>query len=239
MKIAALMNTINRYGLTSRVTEHNINSVGDHELDLLISDNGSEDPRVIKWGKEVAFKHWDNGENIGNSAAKNVKLKFAMENDYDFICILDNDIALPENWADKAIETMATIEEKSGRPGMIGWSWRGHKASEARNPYGVFTPKRVFGSWMAKRELFESVGYFVELSKYGYWDSEFNERCTAAGFVNAYPMESSRHLGDDMFDSVEYREFKDSELRKATSFASRIEEEGKLHISWEERVYEH
>lgn len=236
MRIAGLLNTIDRYGITKNVVEENLKYAGDGvKVDLFITDNGSTDQKIIDWGKDIAKKWWGYGSNIGNSQAKNIKLKYALDGGYDWIFILDNDILLPRNWAGIAINTRDKMKMQAEDAGMIGFSWRGYGDAHFEPETQTFRPKRVFGSWGAHREVFDKVGYFVELSKYGIWDSEFNERTTRAGFINVYPMQPSQHLGHDVHDDPEYRRFKDEQLILAQEKLDALQQEVNIRIEWDDR----
>lgn len=233
MEVVAIMNTIDRFGLTKATFELNKARAG-LDFDLFINDNGSSDKRVVDWGKRVATHHSAQPINIGNPQGLNLMVDRAMYKGYNYICVLDNDIELPNNWLKHAITASDTIGESCGN---IGFSWRGLPGEWYNPEIGYFTPPRIFGSRVIPRRVFELCGYFIELSKYGMWDSEWCERTKRAGFVNVYCKQASQHKGTGAHDGGEYREEKNRQLKIATAKFDQFNNLGKTYVGWEERNY--
>ena len=212
MTVTYIMNTIDRFDITPRVTVQNRQRAGRPINQFIITDNGSKDERIKRWAGGFAHKYIPNQENIGNPQALNNALNLATG---DIIVIAGNDIELPANWLNDAIKQLT-----DPKVGLVGFNWRGNSAKCKKTPYnGLKIPVKgssVFGTWVMTKQTFQKVGYFNEFSKYGLWDSAYNKRCEDAGLINGYiDGRDSKHIANDVGKKDDYRKMKDKELSKA------------------------
>lgn len=237
IKVACLLNTLNRDGMVQHTCEQNTACAGipREQIEWMINDQGSKQKAVIKWGEEFAFHHIEQKENIGNSRGLNRLLHYAMKLDFDWFVIPGDDIDLPDNWMLDAIRAKERLGDECG---IIGWSWRGHRGVDYDYSTGYFLPDRVFGAWALHKDVIEKCGYFAVFSKYGLWDSEYNERTKRAGLVNIYTGRASVHKGGDERNDDPYRMMKDAELAKAKVGYDVLMEKELTYLGYEETDYE-
>jgi GT2 family glycosyltransferase len=129
---------------------------------------------------------------------------------YDGVCILANDILLPENWLLKWVNYSNLIP----KTGIIGIHCVEDLPPLTDGVHKVHTP---FGDNYLTRELIDTIGgYNEEYDPYGMQDRDFAERATIAGFTNYYlPDLRSEHIGHDVGNGTEYRRMKDESLGRA------------------------
>jgi glycosyltransferase involved in cell wall biosynthesis len=195
MKVSILLLTINRFAITQMCVGKALETAGT-TFELLVADNGSDDRRTIdlidSYSPEVFIQ---NKRNRGIGKMYNTMLDLARG---EYICIIDNDILLPENWLADA------VRQYGEKDGILGWKC-------------VETPQHpdfVFGTKFFSKARQEEIGKFVELSKYGLEDSDYNHRMITAGYTNRY-IGTSEHLGVGEHDEGEYRAMKNRELHTA------------------------
>jgi len=211
MKVAYIVNTINRSELTPKVTAHNLRVSGlkASETLIIVTDNGSSEKGIREWGEKFADVYIDNGTNIGNPQALNNALAIARSHYCDYFVIAGNDIELKEGWATHSIKEFSS----NHKLGLLGYDWRNSKG-ETKGRLRLSTS--VFGTWMFPFKTLQKCGYFSTFSKYGLWDGEFHMRVTKNGFEKGYLVGfDSKHRGNDMGENSPYRKMKDEEMRKA------------------------
>mgnify|MGYP003638719250 CR=1 FL=1 len=220
MTVTYIVNNIDRFDITPKVTVKNKQSAGRPINQFIITDNGSQDQRVKRWAGGFAHKYIENAENVGNPQALNNALSLSTGN---VIVIAGNDIELPQNWLTDAIK-----ELQDPTVGLVGFNWRGKHGKTKKRHNGLSIPVKgssVFGTWVMTKQTFLKVGFFNEFSKYGLWDSAYNKRCEDAGLINGYLTDrESSHVGEDSAIKTPYRKMKDSELRKAKKGFTEYEE---------------
>lgn len=98
-----------------------IQSVLDSSIDsfdLIVVDNASTDNSVKsiknRFGDQVQLIC--NGENLGGSGGFNTGIKYAVENNYKYICLLDNDVIVEAN----AIKNMREYIQDNNEVGVVG-----------------------------------------------------------------------------------------------------------------------
>jgi GT2 family glycosyltransferase len=204
MNIAVILLTLNRNDLTKRVVDHNFKNSG-YNADCFLVDNGSD---------QVPYEmyNWTNcnvsSKLRGIAAGVNAGLR--MTKGYDGVCILANDILLPENWLLKWVNYSNLIP----KTGIIGIHCVENLPPLTDGVHKVHTP---FGDNYLTRELIDTIGgYNEEYDPYGMQDRDFAERATIAGFTNYYlPELRSEHIGHDVGNGTEYRRMKDESLGRA------------------------
>jgi len=248
MKTVIIFNTINRPEMVKTTMVENIRKAGKKNITVLVTNNGGgpETNRAIEFfTKQIAPIHvevFKRNENIGNSPSLNEMLRFAAEHipQIGWFAKLDDDIEMPRNWLSEAIKKMQQIETLKLKPGIIGFDWGNLKKD--REPFNekiqCYTPARVFGSWVFPYDVFEQLGYFVELSKYGLWDSEFNHRLRTSGHVNCYLNDyDSKHIDADAGTHSDYRHMKNDELKKAAALYEKVCKTRPARITWYHRKF--
>jgi len=212
MKIAYVMNCIERYELTKEVTEHNLKCAGHRLAEILITDNGSQDTKLHDWIEATATRRWMNTENEGNPQMLNWAMHEAFNGmECDAIVKMDNDIKMQQGWLRKAVDYADVIPQT----GLIGWPTEEHKPNLSGLIHQHVNPP-VLGSWFIPKETFKAVGYFSTFSKYGLWDGEYCNRVVTSGrLCYSIPGQLSQHMIDDLGTSTPYRLMKDGEVKKA------------------------
>jgi GT2 family glycosyltransferase len=206
MKVAILLLTLNRQDLTQRVINQNFYNSG-YNADCFLIDNGSDTQETFNY----PFAGYDlSKEKRGISAGVNAGLR--LTTNYDAVCLLANDILLPENWLAKFVLFAQRIE----KTGIIGIH-----CVEALPPIvdGVHKVHTPYGDNFITRELIDTIGgYNTEYDPYGMQDADYGERATISGFTNYYlPDMRSEHIGHDVGNGTEYRRMKDESLARAQS----------------------
>ena len=210
MTVSYIMNIIDRFDITPKVTADNRNTAGHPIRQYIVTDNGSKDMRIKRWAAGFAHKFINNEENVGNPQALNNAMKVATG---DIIVIAGNDIKLQNKWLAEAIKLI----QDNPNIGLIGFNWRGN-ASKTKKKHGNLNEQvgNVFGTWVMSRKVYDKVGPFNEFSKYGLWGSAYNDRCNAKGFINGYINGiDSEHIGNDVGETTDYRKMKNREMSKA------------------------
>lgn len=217
MKLYAVMLTHNRYDALVMATDHNISRAGC-DVDLYCVDNGSSDERVLEYVKQISTKYRLNQTNEGVSRMQNAAMhrisedfKSRYDSDDFIICLMGNDIIMPDCWAIKMI--MAYKKTKSG---LIGIDCLGHSAkcnvSDKHND--LLVTHNVFGTCIFGSKMLYKVGYLCnDFHPYGLEDSDWHHRIKMAGYTNYYLLGlTSKHIGADVGDITEYRKMKDDSL---------------------------
>jgi hypothetical protein len=204
MKVAILLLAQNRHDLTQRVINQNFFNSG-YDADCFLIDNGSYTHE--NYGYQ--FAGYDlSKEKRGIAAGVNAGLR--MTENYDAVCLLANDILLPQNWLANSVLFSKRIEHT----GIIGIH-----CVEALPPLedGVHKTHTPFGDNFITRELIDAIGgYNMEYDPYGMQDSDYAARALIAGFTNYYlPDMRSEHIGHDVGNGTDYRRMKDESFAKA------------------------
>ena len=210
MKLSILLNTWDRYEMTRDYATQSIRYCGVQK-EVIVTDQGSKDQRVIDWVESKADKYTLNSSNQGNPQSFN---RMIDESQGDYIALIANDIKLPPNWATHAIELIESVKDS----GIVGFHCVGVRPSTRIKRDGkIIRPcSRVFGTWVISTEVINRVGYLQEFSKYGLWDSDYNIRCAHAGLINYYHDNlTSNHMCSDVGHQTDYRLSKDKELSLA------------------------
>lgn len=213
--ISFCMLNIDRFDVMPKVLDSNISSSGVPIYELLFCDNGSTDKRSIDFLESKRPQYFrKNSRNEGVAHAFNQLLIRA---NGDYICLMGNDIRMPEVWAKTAIEYL----EKVPYAGIAGFQCTAEMPpiSTRGNITAHFLNQRidkVFGTMVFKRKILEYVGGFCEKFEiYGCEDSDFNNRINKAGLQSFYiPGAQSHHLVNDVGTNGEYRKMKNEALTK-------------------------
>lgn len=217
-KVSILFITIDRYEITKRVIESNLNnSKYPFEIELFCADNGSSDKRIIEFVSNHPLKkyHRINSKNEGVAKTFN---QLYLRATGDFICLMGNDIEMPYNWLNEMIRYADSIKDS----GIIGADWGHGSVPPISTKFCIHAHwlnnnlNRVFGTWVFRRKIIEQIGLFNErFGSYGLEDSDFNERVNRSGFHSLYvPNLKSNHLCNDVGENSEYRKMKDISMQE-------------------------
>ena len=203
MNIAVILLSLNRNDLTKRVIDQNFKNSG-YNADCFLVDNGSDHVpyQLYDWGYDLSK------EKRGIAAGFNAGLR--MTENYDAVCLLANDILLPQDWLSKWV----MFSQRVSKTGIIGI----HCVEELPPLIdGIHKTHVPFGNNFITRELIDTIGgYNEEYDPYGMQDRDYAERAIIAGFTNYYlPDLKSEHIGHDVGNGTEYRAMKDASLQKA------------------------
>lgn len=248
MKTVILFNTINRPEMVKTNMVRNVLNCGVSNIEVCVTNNGGPDEtiRAIQFFRDkikpIPVHAFFNPENVGNPASLNQMMKFISKKieNVGYVAKLDDDIELNPGWLKAAHEKFTQMRKIKLKPGLCGFNW-GHLKKD-RETYNqqiqCYTPVRVFGSWVFPFSVFTKLGYFVELSKYGLWDSEFNNRLKSSGFVNFYLNGyDSKHLDVDAGTRSRYRLMKNEELNKAAQLYENVVKTRPQRIDWNNRKF--
>ena len=209
--VTLIMITLDRSELTERITRRNIAICGipRDELQLIVIDNASTEQAVINFGREFADIHIANNTNLGVAKAQNMGLVRAAGT---CVCLLGNDIELPQFWLSKAMQVAAAPEA-----GLIGVDCLAKADDNTTCVNGVdCAGGDVFGTVVFHRErILSLVGYMCNgYGVYGLEDSDYSYRIQAAGLRNYYLHGmTSHHAAPDVGQDSEYRRTKDASLQ--------------------------
>lgn len=205
MNIAVILLTQNREDLTQRIINQNFYNSG-YDADCYLIDNGSEQVNL-----KYPFKGYDLSKTKrGIGAGVNAGLRITRQ--YDGVCLLANDILLPQNW----LSNWVMFAKRVSKTGIIGI----HCVEELPPLQdGIHKTHTPFGDNFITRELIDAIGGYNEAyDPYGMQDRDYAERATIAGFTNYYlPDLKSEHIGHDVGNGTEYRAMKDASLQRAQS----------------------
>ena len=176
-----------------------INAQEQPGFDLLVIDNGSSPGTTEKIiaahpGVELIAL----SENLGWAGGNNFGIKLALQRDYDWVCLLNNDTVFPDgevaNWI-RAIRTappcllhptihywdqpevaqITAAGEVNGQPNHRAASWN-----------GKITMEHAYGACIAiPQKIFESVGLLDERLFVQLEETDFHRRAVQKGFIAA------------------------------------------------------
>ena len=212
-KVSICLLSIDRYWLTKYTLGKILNNSGVEEIELLVLDNGSTDTRTIEYISSIADVHIQEPKNIGVSAGFNKLLRKATG---DYICLIDNDILLNDNW----LSNMIYWHSKFTHSGIVAIHCVLDKGDFVDGVYQR-RDNSVYSTRLFHKTFLDKVGGFNEsIGMYGGEDSELCFRAHMAKLKNFYvPNDSSIHLGIDYGTDSKYREFKDLALKKSVQNA--------------------
>ncbi len=89
--------------------------ITNYKLQTIVVDNGSTDNSVAQLKKQKGITLLENEENLGFAGGNNVGMKYARENDADFVLILNNDTLVSED----LIVHLVEAAEKNKKAGIL------------------------------------------------------------------------------------------------------------------------
>jgi glycosyltransferase involved in cell wall biosynthesis len=102
MKAIICVLTWNRFDYTKKTFEALIQNTNRDEYELLLFDNGSTEPGMLEWMKNIClenkFDYVFCKINVGLTPAMNIQMKLTRHFNYDVFCHIANDVVVPKNW---------------------------------------------------------------------------------------------------------------------------------------------
>lgn len=141
--------------------------------ELIIVDNGSN--FGVEEMKKVAdiYKRYD--QPLGYTKAVNIGLRLATT---DLLCVLNNDLFVPEKW----LETMLEDMEKTGFDAIMPMDTDG-EIYKTQAEEGKYYENWVWGAlWIIKRKVFDGVGELDETLNWRFSDQDYWIKVKMAGF---------------------------------------------------------
>ena len=224
MKVAILLNTIDRYELTVKCIGGALATAG-YPFEFLCCDNGSSDRRVIEYIETLNPVYFRKNER--NEGCAQMHNQMLLRTDADLFVLLDNDIEIRgrQHWLKDMVD--AYLDGPAEGTGVMGIH-SDQLCPEKHQPFTLMSgrvifparpPKEdaVFGTRMFSRTVLDKVGFFCEdYGPYSLCDNEYNTRVHHAGFMNYYiDGPSGLHLGWDVGENSEYRRMKDRSMAAA------------------------
>jgi len=201
--VSVLLCTIDRYDITTQCVGPSLACCGE-EYELLCVDNGSSDRRVVDYIQTLKpVYHSLNKVNEGYAKMMNQMLLRA---EGEFLCVIDNDILLPEDWLMYLVRANKAIPES----GVSGIHCLGEiPLTEVRNGVSICPLQHPLGIKFFSRRLLNRIGYFdEEFNPYGHEDIAYHLRAQCAGCINYYVRLGAKHMGEVGSVSPEYDEMK-------------------------------
>lgn len=117
-----------------------------------------------------------NREGIANALNDAITIA-SIDDEYDAVAFLANDIIEPDNWLAKKVEALQTYP----KAGIV--------ASSLDNNRQTIQSEHIISNWLLSMEVVNSIGYFNDqMFPYGPIDLDYCERANLAGFYTYYVM---------------------------------------------------
>ena len=207
-------------------------------FDVLVIDNGSTDesPKQLRLFIEnynrqknrhgLKLEFIQNLENLGYAGGNNIGILKALENNADFIFILNNDTTIEENTIERLIHTIESNDVaivgpliKENTQNNDGWVIKGGKIQWLRSElkhktwntkpttYNLQPNEYIPGAAMlVKKEVFEKIGLLPNEYFLYFEDADFCLRAQMAGFKISHKVSSSTSkLGSSLLLRYHFR----------------------------------
>lgn len=200
-KIAIVALTYNKLEEATKLFLDSLYKYTNTELfDLVIVDNASTDG-TSDYLKEFSTQNSNitlifNDENLGYSKGNNIGIKKALEGEYEYIALLNNDILFTPNWLENTLkgfeldEQLGMLSPRNNEKCKLTPSnyIKGYKRYLGRfkKPLRyVVTP--FFSCVVIKREVIDKIGLMDEAFTPAFWeDNDYSFRAMYAGYSLAY-----------------------------------------------------
>jgi len=209
----------------------------NYRLQIILVDNGSEDNSVDIFKKhserniiKIKYHIIINDPNLGFSKAVNQGISLAISHGSEYICLLNNDTVIGENFFDSLIKSIKTeknifsvsskmlqynntdlIDDAGDEYTLLGWTKKsGEGTAKSNNKYSK--SREIFsscgGASLYRASIFNEMGCFDE-NFFAYMeDVDIGYRAQINGYKNVYsPKAIVYHIGSGSSGS-RYNEFK-------------------------------
>ncbi len=216
--VTVMMVTYNRLDLTKITFQTTMRNTGC-DYNLVVIDNNSSD-ETIEWiqeevGKIANIKNFElrsMDKNMGIGYGRNMGLFVYDEcfSDCKYLCTLDNDVVLQENWLIDCCNTLAY----SKNIGACGVNLEGVDYSKT-TLHGETIQIKPRGNLGTAAMVFPKIahtklGFFCnDYAMYAHEDADWGFRLRMIYKILAYLGEQGNHIGVGENDSGEYRKMKD------------------------------
>jgi len=216
-----MITTYNRLNLTKKTFETTLKNAGC-KYNLIIVDNASMDGTVEWLNSNLKTFDLQNyhvaplNKNMGIAYGRNLGLKICDEHfpDTDFLCTLDNDVVLPDNWLirccnvlksmDKIVACGINLEDRQYPKTKLRLINGEYETIQIKPLGNLGTAAMVFSAASRNR-----LGFFENYECYGHEDALWGFRLRQISGGNlTYLEEPGIHLGVEAEDSGEYRQMK-------------------------------
>lgn len=177
------------------------------DFDIYLVDNGSKDESLQKLKKlenheKIVFQK--NPANLGFSGGVNQGIRYAIEQDYPYVVLLNNDAVLTKDWLKKLVAAIKK-SDASTTTGLLlnGDGSKIESSADSYSRWGLPFPNQrdepvavadesryVFGGTagasLYKTELFTDIGLFDEVFFAYYEDTDISYRAQLAGHTCWY-----------------------------------------------------
>lgn len=218
---SVMMTTYNRLDLTKRMIESFLKTTKSF-FRFIVVDNGSVDDTPFWLHNDLnkmmrsnyycqSYDVYLNHDNKGIASGRNQGLKIANKYKDPYLCCIDNDAEMPDNWLAKCIDFLQANPKFSIGVNMEDVNYplmeKNGKMCQYKKDGNLGSACMVF-----PRHLHSLIGYFsTEMNKfYGEDDANWGFRARIAKYELAYLPENGIHFGVGELDSGAYREFKDN-----------------------------
>jgi GT2 family glycosyltransferase len=215
--VSIIFNVLERFALTKQCITQSLETTGLDDFEVLCCDQGSKDKRILPFLRELPNLTYlrENEKNEGNYQALN---QLMLRAHGQYICVIDPDILLPQSWLDMLVATHQYLDKRDDiKPGVSGFhTTRGYDRKEFYGEVAILEKiNGIFGTKFFSRRLLNDIGYFIEVSKYGFGDTNYGRRANRAGYTNYYIAgQRGRHIDTDAMKGGKYRRMKDKEMQK-------------------------
>ena len=183
-----------------------------HPADILVIDNGSDDGTVAyirEHFPEVLLR--ESGANLGFGKANNIGLRYALEQGYDAVYLMNQDAWIEPS----ALELLAAAAEREPEVGIFSPLQLDAKGAPDANfarrvrvldlgASCVRVPYIMAAHWLVTRRCLETVGLFAPIFPFYGEDDNYCQRARYHGFSTAV-IPSARAV-HDRADRVESKE---------------------------------
>ncbi len=198
------MSLFNRVDYTKKTLELIFNNSG-YDFDLfLVDDNSTDDTKnYLLTLKEQGFcKSLNitlNEENFGKAKNLNKILKQVYSQNYDYFCILDNDIVFPDNWLLDSVSILNKNLEVGSCSVLTQPYLIKQNPNSFREETNYIDSDLVGGANLIWNHRVKNlIGLFCEeYGKYGHEDADFTFRIRLSGHKTVYLKTFGIHIGED------------------------------------------
>ena len=177
------------------------------DFHIYLIDNGSKDEslkKLTRFENDPKITYFKNPVNDGFAGGVNIGIKHAIENDYEYVALLNNDAIVAEDWLEKLQKSLETTDA-SVATGLLlnGDGTKIESTGDSYSAWGLPFPRQrdgdvktardseyVFGGTagasLYKTELFKDIGLFDETFFAYFEDTDISFRAQLAGHKAYY-----------------------------------------------------
>lgn len=177
------------------------------DFHIYLIDNGSKDEslkKLTKYDSHYKITFFKNPVNDGFSGGVNIGIRHAIENDYDYVALLNNDATITKDW----LKILLNASQKQGSAATTGLLLDGtgkkiESTGDSYSAWGLPFPRQrdetvadardsefVFGgtagATLYKTDLFRDIGLFDETFFAYFEDTDISFRAQLAGHKAYY-----------------------------------------------------